>query len=132
MATYFGLFVAGSAFLFSIWIIFKTLMFGEPYRGYPTIMITMLFLGGTQLIAIGILGEYIGRVFNETKRWPLFLINTFMPASSLGTVHDQLADTSNRALLGGMLSFTTHIVRWRPMNQSNSAGLARSALRVKS
>lgn len=80
IATYFGLLVAGLAFLFALWIIFKTLMLGEPVRGYPTIMVTMLFLGGAQLTAIGLLGEYIGRMFNETKNRPLYLVNLYAPS----------------------------------------------------
>ena len=73
-ATYVGLLVAGSAFLFAFVILTKTLLFGDIIRGYPTIMVTLLFLGGTQLIAIGVLGEYVGRMFNETKNRPLYFI----------------------------------------------------------
>ena len=71
------------AFLFAVWIIVKTLMWGDPARGYPTIMVTMLFLGGVQLMAIGVLGEYVGRMFNETKNRPLYLINAYAPGESL-------------------------------------------------
>lgn len=78
-ATYIGLFIAFSAFLFAGWIILKTIMYGEPVRGYPTIMTTILLLGGMQLTAIGILGEYLGRVFNETKQRPLYFVNAFYP-----------------------------------------------------
>lgn len=83
VSTYFGLLVAGYAFIFAVWIIFKTLYFGEIIQGYPTIMVTVLFLGGTQLIAIGILGEYLGRMFNEVKRRPLYLKNSYWPARIL-------------------------------------------------
>jgi glycosyltransferase involved in cell wall biosynthesis len=77
VATYIGLCIAFSAFLFAGWIVLKTIMYGEPVRGYPTIMTTILLLGGMQLTAIGILGEYLGRVFNETKLRPLYFVNAF-------------------------------------------------------
>lgn len=83
IATYFGLTVAVFAFLLAVWIVIKTLLFGDVVRGYPTIMVTMLLLGGTQLVAIGILGEYLGRVFNETKRRPLYLVDLYSPAENV-------------------------------------------------
>ena len=83
IATYVGVLVSVLAFLFAVWIIVKTLMWGDPARGYPTIMVTMLFLGAVQLMAIGVLGEYVGRMFNETKNRPLYLINAYAPGESL-------------------------------------------------
>ena len=82
IATYVGLFVALVAFCFGAWIIIRTLFFGEPVRGYPTIMVTMLMLGGVQLFFIGILGEYLGRVFGETKRRPLYLVQKIRKAKT--------------------------------------------------
>ena len=55
-------------------IIAKTLIYGEPVRGYPSLMSVVLFLGGVQLVALGIIGEYLGRMYEETKRRPLYLI----------------------------------------------------------
>jgi len=55
-------------------IIFKTLIYGEPQHGFPTIMVTVLFLGGIQLLALGIIGEYIGTIFKETKKRPPYII----------------------------------------------------------
>lgn len=78
-ATYIGLSIAFGAFLFAGWIVIKTVLYGEPVRGYPTIMTTLLLLGGMQLTAIGILGEYLGRVFNETKQRPLYFVNALYP-----------------------------------------------------
>lgn len=82
LASYLGMLTAGGAFLFGVWIVVKTLLFGEPVRGYPTMMVVILFLGGVQLIAIGILGEYIGRMFMETKRRPLYLLKAEIPADT--------------------------------------------------
>jgi glycosyltransferase involved in cell wall biosynthesis len=74
MATYLGFFVAISSFIFGLLIILKTLIWGDAVRGYPTLIVTVLFIGGVQLFFIGILGEYIGRIFGETKARPLYLI----------------------------------------------------------
>jgi glycosyltransferase involved in cell wall biosynthesis len=78
LSTYFGLTVAGVAFVYGAWIILKTLLWGDPVRGYPTLMVVILFLGGTQLFAIGIMGEYVGRMFDESKKRPLYLLNAYM------------------------------------------------------
>lgn len=77
IATLIGLIVAIWALGYMVWIIMKALIWGDPVAGYPTIMTVMLFLGAIQLISIGILGEYIGRIFNETKNRPTYLINTY-------------------------------------------------------
>ncbi|WP_313382790.1 glycosyltransferase family 2 protein [Pantoea sp.] len=74
MWTYIGLFVAGCAFLYGTYMVVDTLIFGNPVKGYTSIMVSMLFLGGVQLIGIGVLGEYIGRIYIETKRRPKFII----------------------------------------------------------
>jgi glycosyltransferase involved in cell wall biosynthesis len=79
-ATYVGFFLAMLSFAFGIWIVAKTLLYGEAVRGYPTLMVTVLFLGGIQLFFIGILGEYLGRVFGETKNRPLYLVQTHLPS----------------------------------------------------
>jgi glycosyltransferase involved in cell wall biosynthesis len=81
VATYLGLSVAFLALGYAAYVIWKTLAYGDPVRGYASIMVTLLFLGGVQLTAIGILGEYIGRIFNEVKRRPLYLVNRLMPSS---------------------------------------------------
>lgn len=75
VATYSGLGVAMCSFLYAVWIIYKTLRFGEPVRGYPSLMVVILFLGGVQLLAIGVVGEYLGRMFNEVKQRPLYVLN---------------------------------------------------------
>lgn len=77
IATMIGLLVAIWALGYMVWIIFKVLYWGDPVAGYPTIMTVILFLGAIQLISIGILGEYIGRIFNEAKRRPAYLIDEY-------------------------------------------------------
>jgi len=72
-----GLIVSLVAFIYLIYIIIVTNLYGEPVQGYPTIMVTILFLGGIQLLGLGIIGEYLGRVFNEVKRRPGYFINSY-------------------------------------------------------
>lgn len=88
MATYLGFLVAISSFVFGLLIIFKTLVWGDVVRGYPTLIVTVLFIGGVQLFFIGILGEYIGRIFGETKKRPLYLIADHK-ASRIATGSDE-------------------------------------------
>jgi glycosyltransferase involved in cell wall biosynthesis len=74
MWTYIGLFVAGLSFLYGSYTVIDTLIFGNPVSGYPSIIVSILFLGGVQLIGIGVLGEYIGRIYMETKARPKYLL----------------------------------------------------------
>ncbi len=83
LATYCGIGIAFIAFIYAGWIFYKTLAYGESVKGYPSLMVVLLFLGGGQLIGIGVLGEYLGRMFNETKNRPLYFLNEHLP-SSLG------------------------------------------------
>ena len=77
MASILGLLVSMVAFIYLIYIIIVTNLYGEPVQGYPTIMVTMLFLGGVQLLSLGIIGEYLARVFNEVKGRPGYFINSY-------------------------------------------------------
>ncbi len=74
IATVMGLIVSLCAFIYMIYIFIKALFIGDPVAGYPTIMVVMLFLGGVQLLSLGIIGEYVGRIFNETKNRPAYFI----------------------------------------------------------
>jgi len=80
ISTYIGTITALSAFAYGIYMVIKTLLYGNPVPGYPSLIVIVLMLGGVQLIAIGILGEYLGRIFNETKQRPLYFINEYLPA----------------------------------------------------
>ena len=79
IATYAGLFTALAAFVYGLVIIYKTLVYGNPVAGYPSLMAVILFLGGVQLMTIGIIGEYLGRMFDETKGRPLYLVKDYRP-----------------------------------------------------
>ena len=72
--TYIGGIIAMFSFAYAFWIIIKTMIWGVVTPGYATLTSLILFLGGVQLIGIGVLGEYIGRIVAETKRRPLFLV----------------------------------------------------------
>ena len=65
------------AFIYAIYIVMKTLLYGEPVAGFPTLMCAILFLGGIQLLCIGIIGEYVARMFNETKRRPVYFVREY-------------------------------------------------------
>jgi len=81
IATYFGLIAAVLSFLFGLVIVVKTLFFGEVVQGFPMMMTIIVLLGGIQLVALGMIGEYLGRVFNETKRRPLYFIERVEPSA---------------------------------------------------
>ena len=74
VATYVGLGTALLAFGYGMWIIAKTLAWGDPVQGWPTMMAGVLFLGGVQLMALGVIGEYLGRLYLEAKQRPLYLV----------------------------------------------------------
>ena len=80
IATYAGFAVALAAFVYAMAVVWKTLLYGDPVQGYPSLMVVVLFLGGVQLAATGILGEYLGRMFNETKSRPLYILKSYVPA----------------------------------------------------
>ena len=75
-ATYFGLFTASTAFLYMFYVIFTKLIFGNAVSGYASIVSIMLFFGGIQLIFLGIIGEYIGRIFIEVKARPNYIVKS--------------------------------------------------------
>ena len=76
-ATGIGIIISLTSFLYAFWVIVKTIVWGDPVAGFPTLMIAILFLGGVQLLSLGIIGEYLGRVFNETKNRPVYFVQSF-------------------------------------------------------
>lgn len=77
IATIVGCVTSLLAFIYMLVIFIRTILFGDPVQGYPTIIIVILLLGGIQLLALGILGEYLGRVFTETKNRPVYFVRTY-------------------------------------------------------
>lgn len=69
-----GLVISLAAFVYMLYFLVKTLVVGEPVRGFPTLVVVILFLGGVQLISLGIIGEYVGQIFREAKRRPVYLV----------------------------------------------------------
>ncbi|MBT8080042.1 MAG: glycosyltransferase family 2 protein [Gammaproteobacteria bacterium] len=75
LASIAGCAVALGAVLFGVVMLIRTALFGDPVAGFPTLIVAITFLGGAQLMAIGVLGEYVGRLLLESKRRPLYLVN---------------------------------------------------------
>jgi polyisoprenyl-phosphate glycosyltransferase len=74
--SYIGLVIAFLSLLYAIYVVLKTVVFGSDVAGYPSLMVAILFFGGLQLISLGVLGEYVGRILIETKRRPLYVVRT--------------------------------------------------------
>ena len=81
LASYAGFLSAAGAFIYALVFMVKTLTVGDSVKGFPTLIVTILLLGGLQLMAMGILGEYLGRLFMESKRRPLYLLDEYHPAA---------------------------------------------------
>lgn len=77
IASCLGIIVSVMALLYMVFVFVNALLYGDPVAGYPTLMVVMLFLGGVQLLSLGIIGEYLGRVFNESKRRPIYLAEEY-------------------------------------------------------
>ena len=77
MASFAGCVLALLALVYMLVIILKTLLYGGDVAGYPSLISVILFIGGVQLFFLGIVGEYIGRIFNESKFRPLYLVNEY-------------------------------------------------------
>ena len=86
LASYAGFLTAFSAFVYALFLLVKTLTIGDSVKGFPTLILTILILGGLQLMAMGIIGEYLGRLFMESKRRPLFLIDEYIAPQVVANV----------------------------------------------
>ena len=85
VATYLGVATAMVAFVYGAWVIVKALFWGDPVAGWPTMMSVILFLGGVQLVALGLIGEYLGRLYEESKQRPLYLVDAWRPADGVSS-----------------------------------------------
>lgn len=81
ISTYIGLAVAALALTYGALVVVRALLFGNDVAGYPSLITVVLFLGGIQLMTLGVIGEYLGRVFNETKQRPLYIVERVMRAA---------------------------------------------------
>ncbi len=81
LATYLGVATALLAFAYALWIVVKAWLWGDPVAGWPTMMAVILMLGGVQLVALGLIGEYLGRLYMESKQRPLYLVQDWRPAT---------------------------------------------------
>jgi glycosyltransferase involved in cell wall biosynthesis len=99
--SYLGLVVSSISFVYATFLVTRTLIFGIDVPGYASLMVMVLFLGGVQLVSLGIIGEYLGRVYEEVKGRPLYLVRSFYgdpilsphPPLTKGTAYD---DPENR------------------------------------
>ena len=85
IATYLGVGTALLAFVYALWVVFKALRWGDPVAGWPTMMAVILLLGGVQLMALGLIGEYLGRLYAEAKQRPLYLVDAWRPGAGLSS-----------------------------------------------
>lgn len=85
VASYVGLLTSIGAAMYGLLIVIRTLVLGNPVPGYPSLLVFILFLGGLQLLTLGIMGEYLGRIFNESKQRPLYFVREHLHGSTAGT-----------------------------------------------
>jgi glycosyltransferase involved in cell wall biosynthesis len=116
VSTYIGLCTATVAVLYGIYMLGRTILFGNPVPGYPSLLVIILFLGGVQLVSLGIIGEYVGRIFNETKQRPLYLVDAVVPGHT---------DNTNAPSLSGdtTLEMVVDDLRPKELNEVPPAGL---------
>lgn len=81
LSTYLGVITALGGFLYALFIVCKKIFYGDPVKGFPTLIVIITILGGVQLLSLGLIGEYLGRMFDETKRRPLYFVNHYEPSS---------------------------------------------------
>lgn len=94
-ATYLGLLTAFIAFIYGSWVVFKAFLMGNRVPGWPSLMAMIVFLGGIQLIALGLIGEYLGRLFDEVKQRPLYVLRQRIGLCQRKSAKATLADTTS-------------------------------------
>jgi glycosyltransferase involved in cell wall biosynthesis len=103
VATYLGLAVAFFALAYGLVIIYRTLVYGTDVAGYPSLLVVILFLGGAQLTSLGVLGEYVARIFEESKNRPIYLVQSYLPALGLARASGEGKPSSELAPEGADL-----------------------------
>ncbi|NOG72341.1 glycosyltransferase family 2 protein [Roseicella sp. DB1501] len=81
IATWLGLGTALVALIYGVRVVLMALLYGDPVPGYPSLMTVVLLLGSVQLMTLGVIGEYLGRIFNETKQRPLYVVSEHAPSA---------------------------------------------------
>lgn len=76
VASYIGIFLSVCSFMYAFYMLVKTVLFGNPVSGYPSLIVTILFVGGIQMLFVGVLGEYVGRIYDEVKNRPLYIVKS--------------------------------------------------------
>src|SRR5690606_22557756 len=76
VATYFGLLFALLAMLYGLYLLIRTMIWGTDVPGYASTMVAVIFMGGIQLVVLGIIGEYLGRLYSEAKGRPLYIVES--------------------------------------------------------
>jgi glycosyltransferase involved in cell wall biosynthesis len=116
-ASYFGFVIAFLAVVYGVFIILRTIILSNPVPGYPSLLVIVLFLGGIQLLTLGVLGEYIGRIFNETKERPLYLVSeallTGQPQDHVDSVRTGVNSASGGSRNGGGATSSMGQGEWR-------------------
>jgi glycosyltransferase involved in cell wall biosynthesis len=100
IATYVGLASALGAFGHGLYIVVRTLMLGNPVPGYPSLLTAVTFLGGLQLLGIGVIGEYLARMFDESKQRPLYFLKEGLPRNGARMAPASNGDTSFERVIG--------------------------------
>lgn len=77
LSSVFGVLISFASFIYIVFLIIRTTFYGNDLAGYPSMMAVILFLGGIQLLSLGVIGEYIGRIFNETKNRPSYFVEEY-------------------------------------------------------
>ena len=85
LASILGVLISTAAFAYLLFVVIKTLLFGDPVAGYPSMISIILFMGGIQLVVLGIIGEYVGRIFYEAKGRPDYLVSEYNGKKVIGT-----------------------------------------------
>ena len=94
-ATYLGLLTACIAFIYGSWVVVRALLMGNRVPGWPSLMAVIVFLGGIQLIALGLIGEYLGRLFDEVKQRPLYVLR-----QRIGLIEGQSVNAARATMPG--------------------------------